>query len=341
MSAAGAPLPKHFSLGRSLLFSSLIVLAFFGLAEAILRLVGLRAPSENPRILLREMDTDITLPFMRADRDLFWSLRPGFRGEFRGRPVTINSLGLRGGELELPKPAGRRRIVCFGDSITFGFGVGDDESYSHFLGAALADRNVDVVNAGVTGYTSHQVRGLLRRLAPVVQADVATVCIGWNDQNRRPVTDRVYERRLHAAMAVEGRLDHVYLYRALKALYLRAPLAGRTRAAEAQRVPLGDYRENLGAFVRECRTHGIQPVFLALPHRRRKGEALVDGRYNEAMAELGRSLGVAVVDVGDLGLATTMETNEAYFIDPLHLSPSGSESMARMIARQLLALGIV
>jgi hypothetical protein len=55
--------------------------------------------------------------------ELFWSLAPGFRGGFLGQPVQINGLGLRGEELARPKPARRKRVACFGDSITFGYGV--------------------------------------------------------------------------------------------------------------------------------------------------------------------------------------------------------------------------
>src|SRR5512139_1546498 len=111
--------PPVFSRRRSLLLSALIVLGFFASAELVLRLVGVR-PAVRPRLLLRAIDTDIDLPFMRADPDLFWSPRPGFRGSFMERPVTINSLGLRGEELR-PRGAAARRIACFGDSITFGY----------------------------------------------------------------------------------------------------------------------------------------------------------------------------------------------------------------------------
>jgi lysophospholipase L1-like esterase len=37
----------------------------------------------------------------------------------------------------------------------------------------------------------------------------------------------------------------------------------------------------------------------------------------------------------------TVPSNEQYFIDGLHFSPPGSELMARQIARQLVALGIL
>src|SRR5207249_2137529 len=130
--------------------------------------IGVHRPA-RPRLILRSIDTDIDLPFMRADPDLFWSPRPGFRGEFRGHPVTINRLGLRGAELREPRPA--RRILCLGDSITFGYGVGDDETYAAALGRHLAAGGAEVVNGGVTGYTSHQVRKRLALVGPVLRPD--------------------------------------------------------------------------------------------------------------------------------------------------------------------------
>src|SRR6185503_18644496 len=87
--------PRTFTVARSVAYSSLLVLLFFGIVEGGLRLVGV-APPLSPRILLKRIDTDIGLPFMQPDPDLFWSPIPGFVGSFDGKPVTINSLGLRG-----------------------------------------------------------------------------------------------------------------------------------------------------------------------------------------------------------------------------------------------------
>lgn len=341
MSPDSAPSAPRFSTGRSLVYSAALFLGFFALVEGALRLVGVQAAGVKPRLIIRQMDTDVTLPFIREDPDVFWSPRPGFRGTFRDNPVSINALGLRGPEVALPKPSGRRRVACFGDSITFGYGLGDHETYSHFLAGELAGRGAEVVNAGVTGYTSHQALGLLRRLAPTLQMDVATICIGWNDQNKRPVTDREYERRLRAVTAVEGTLDRLYLYKLMKGVYLRSLVEDVPQTRAAQRVPLGDYRENMEAIVGECRGHGIAPVFVALPRRKKAGEPPFESTYAEAIADLGRTLRVPVIDVGDLGLHSRLDSNEPYFIDLIHMSREGSRLMAQQIARQLEALGLI
>jgi lysophospholipase L1-like esterase len=246
----------RFTTSRSLLFSAIIVCAVFLLAEGTLRVVGVGRPI-RPRLLLRAMDVDIEFPFMQPDPVLFWAPRPGWSGAFLGHAVSINRLGLRGDE----PSAGRgrtRRLATFGDSITFGYGVGDADTYAHRAGQILRARGVEAVNAGVTGYTSHQVLGLLRRLSPALGIDVATFCIGWNDGTLRAVDDREFARRLAVSMAVEGWADRLHLYRLMKKAYLRAALAEPTPRTRKPRVSLEDYRENMEAIVRECRARGIR-----------------------------------------------------------------------------------
>lgn len=327
-----------FSRRRSLVLSALIVAGFFTAGETILRLVGVR-PAVRPRLLLRAIDTDIDLPFMRADPELFWSPRPGFRGSFMDRPVTINSLGLRGEELR-PRRAGARRIACFGDSITFGYGVGDEETYPRLLDRALSSAGVEAVNAGVTGYTSHQVRGLVGRLADAAPFDIALVCIGWNDGTWRPVDDREYGRRLASVNAVEGVADRFYVYRALKGVYLRSLVRDvQQQRRTTPRVPVPQYRENLAAIAGACRARGIRPVFVGLPHRRLAGDPPVDRLYPGALEAAARELDVPLIDPGELGTGGAA-ANGASFIDSLHLSPAGHERMSEAVLRQLRALGI-
>lgn len=338
-STPAAPEPR-FSTRRSLLYAGVIVVTLFGLAEGVLRIVGVRPPV-RPRLLLRAIDIDIDFPFMQPDPALFWAPRPGFHGEFLGRPVSINALGLRGAELELPKPSGRRRALCFGDSITFGYGVGDQETYAFQLGQALAPRGIEVVNAGVTGYTSHQVLVLARRLLPQVQADLATVCIGWNDGTSRPVDDREYARRLREVMAVEGVLDRLYLYRAMKRLYVRGLAQPAGPRTATRRVPLDAYRDNLVSLVRLFREHGVQPVFLELPRRRQPGKTPIDSPYPAAFTALARELGVPRLSAGLLGYDAAVEDNERHFIDTLHFSAQGHAYLAHELARQLDAQGLL
>ena len=107
-----------------------------------------------------------------------WALAPGLRAvpAFAGRAVSSNSLGLRGRrEPGVPKPAGVRRILAFGDSFTFGEDVGDEETFCHRLGRLLP--GVEVLNFGVRGYGHDQMLLYLREAAARYQPDV--VLLGY------------------------------------------------------------------------------------------------------------------------------------------------------------------
>jgi lysophospholipase L1-like esterase len=69
-----------------------------------------------------------------------------------------NSLGYRGDEIVLPKPAGELRIVCVGGSTTYDSDIEDYRlAYPSRLEAELRARgfaNVTVVNAGAAGWTT-------------------------------------------------------------------------------------------------------------------------------------------------------------------------------------------
>lgn len=83
---------------------------------------------------------------------------------------------------QLPKLGANDVVVAFGDSLTFGTGAGENESYPAVLAQLTGHR---VVGAGVPGETTVQA---LQRL-PEVLADhkprIVIVCLGGNDMLRK------------------------------------------------------------------------------------------------------------------------------------------------------------
>ena len=63
--------------------------------------------------------------------------------------VSTNSIGLRNPEIRKSKPD--LRIICLGDSVTFGWGVSEEQSYPRILEEILTKDgyDVEVINAGV------------------------------------------------------------------------------------------------------------------------------------------------------------------------------------------------
>lgn len=89
-------------------------------------------------------------------------LRPGADFSFEGAwveipptRVVISSQGLRDEELAEPKPEGVRRLLCLGDSWTFGWGVELEDSFCSRLDVLLGD-GWETVNLGVPGQNSSQ-----------------------------------------------------------------------------------------------------------------------------------------------------------------------------------------
>src|SRR5207248_1204367 len=99
------------------------VVVAVGLCELLARAVFPAPPNgaRQPEIVYRY---DPEIRYVHAPNQKGW-IDDGF--------VSINSLGFRGREVAVPKPSGRFRIVVLGDSVTLGWGVGDDETFSSQL----------------------------------------------------------------------------------------------------------------------------------------------------------------------------------------------------------------
>lgn len=76
-------------------------------------------------------------------------------------PLSTGALGLRGNRhYSKVKPAGIRRIYAVGDSFTFGFGVRDEEVFTHQMETQTPD--LEALNLGIAGYGVDQIFLLLK-----------------------------------------------------------------------------------------------------------------------------------------------------------------------------------
>jgi len=260
--------------------------------------------------------------------DLLWSLVPGYRGNiFRLPPLAgeeptwrleVNALGLRG----KPPTAGKRglRVLCLGDSITFGDKLDEGATYPEVLERLLRerrpDRDPEVINAGVPGYSSHQGLALWRKLREL-HPSVVVVAFGANDTWLVATPDREnlpLDRSL--LNRIRSRLRSTEVYRALRALLLEArrrvtptPRPG-ARPTFLVRVPLSETEQNVRTIVREARADGAEAIVLhtAFGHpeiahalarvARREGVDFIDGVAELEAAREQRQIALA----GRLGL---------------------------------------
>lgn len=86
-----------------------------------------------------------------------------FKTEEFSTIVHLNSLYMRDREIA-PKRQGETRILCLGDSFTFGLGVSYWETYPKFFEKILAGdgRTVSVVNGGTGGYAANAYEFLMK-----------------------------------------------------------------------------------------------------------------------------------------------------------------------------------
>ena len=143
-----------------------------GSIEAI---IGRRAPPPGAELHLGDMIRPA------ANELVVYELRPNLRGRFLGRDVAINALGMRMGERPLAKPEGTFRIVGIGDSVMFGWGVDEAETYlsrlEHDLGTRFPDRRFEAWNLAVPGYNAVQEVAALGDKIDALDPDLLVV--GW------------------------------------------------------------------------------------------------------------------------------------------------------------------
>ncbi len=97
----------------------------------------------------------------------------------------INEYGMRGPAVRLAKGAEVFRVVCLGDSITFGEGVRYPDTYparlERLLGPTMPGRRVEVLNAGVQGYGTKEAAAFYLLRCAAFRPDVVILGFFLND----------------------------------------------------------------------------------------------------------------------------------------------------------------
>ena len=198
------------------------------------------------------------------DRDLFWRLKSGHSEA----QVSINSLGFRGAEFQLPKPIGTYRIALLGDSITFGYRLAEKDSYAAQLALALRQSlpsTLEVVNAGTVGYTSWQGRILYEKVISGLAADVVVIMYGYNDHHSALISDRERNERKQLNFSL-SLLERSATFRFIAKI--RGADIPELRREPLARVSLTEFEENISELTRRAESDGAKVLVLTVPLRR-------------------------------------------------------------------------
>jgi lysophospholipase L1-like esterase len=161
-----------------------ILFALF-LSEIALRLIGF-----DPLYVSPERDR-----FWKYDPQLGWAHEPGQEGIFKtpqfSTSVRINENGLRDRQHSYQRQSDIQRILVLGDSFAWGYGVEESERFSQLLEKALG---VEVINAGVSGYSTDQELLWYRNEGIKYETDLVILVLTGNDvgDNDRQLVNTIY-----------------------------------------------------------------------------------------------------------------------------------------------------
>ena len=358
--------------GSNVLVPIAIAVFAFAVLEGGCRAGG-RLRSGTWPVTAREKEARLVREIGRAYRPhpfLAMSGRPGGVIRVEGHEAHFNSLGLRGPEVERPKPEGRFRIVCEGGSTTFDLRASGDAATWPALLAGSLGPGWDVVNAGFPGWTSVQSLVSLELRDVDLEPDLVVVFAGINDA--QPAGHVPFARDYSAG---HGEI----LPRVLGAERAPLPLAARSVFVEWLRLRLGlleppaagsgfapawgwaggDRRDvipedavavfarNLRSIAAVAREHGAKTLLVAQAVRVRKGQQEADRAYLASwtpgltlagyLDALRRynAAALALADGRDVFFADPFaegDFSDEDFADPMHFSRAGAEKFSRRIA---------
>lgn len=141
------------------------VAVFIGALEFVLRITGIqRVKPYTPPIYQSNVNPDIS-----------YELKPSMKEHAFRSTITTNTLGFRSEEV---KPD-TLKVVFLGDSITFGYGVEDEQALPAQVQKELS--GVQVLNAAVPGYNIVQQRATYEEKIAPLAPDIFVLVFYWND----------------------------------------------------------------------------------------------------------------------------------------------------------------
>lgn len=370
---------RPISPGRKTLFASIPVLMLFGLALCIelwVRRTKPHVPSLRifaatlyPEITWEEIGRSVFV----GDPDIGWALRPDLREVWwNSTIVSTNAQGMRHPEDLAGKDDGTIRILCLGDSVTFGFGVPpvfakedaavmrdvvrNQPGYPLLLQRMLEEyypgRRYQVVPMAVPAHTSHQGLAWLRRDIAKLKPDMVTVCYGSNDSHPAPLPDRrtLPTDPLHRAwrhlISNSQAASRFHLWRQGRASAAApSPSAGSAdkpepAAVTGQRVPVENYVENILEIVRLARSRGARALVLHPVYRDTASDMGVPGHparvieRGAALREAIRGTDIPWLEIEEL-TPVASRRNERYFIEAIHPNFNGHMLLARKLFEEI------
>ncbi len=332
-----------------LLAAALMVSSALVILEIAVRIVS---PQRNMGICVNEWD-----------RNTGTRLIPGVKGTLScseySIDIAVNSKGLRDREFSYEKPPGTRRILCLGDSFTFGYGVRADETFAKLLERSLNEGDSsgsrwEALNAGIGSTGTAQQLALYETECYKYSPDVVVVnfCPAndffdniasglYTIENDTLVKHEAVRTRArgiqrftrfipgYGFLSSRSHLLNLVRYRVAAMNYreLNRKVSQSTKpetvVAEHNRMT----RLLLDRFQRSCAERGSRLVVMFMPPPR-AGEA---GRWTAEMIAHCETQGIPVLDLAPAFEAARQEGLQTYYRFEGHWNAAGHAIAARAL----------
>lgn len=265
-----------------------------------------------------------------------------------GTPTRTNNMRLRGDEdIDLSPDYAGTRIVCLGDSVTFGYCVSsNDKCYPAVLQRRLreAGHTAQVVNMGMPRFRMQHSKLMLKEFLTRHRVDLLVVLGGWNNAN-----DQIL-RPQPVSPIIAMANNHCYTLRIARKWRI-VPTPDRTDRPEAIVNETGfvKYANAIKSTIRISREHGAKVALCTLPHYLRHLEseearhqvvkhspvgtfdqiASTVDRMNQDLRQIGRSMQVPIIDLKEID-------SHELFADAVHPNDEGSREVADQVATFVL-----
>jgi lysophospholipase L1-like esterase len=305
---------------------------------------------------------------------LFTSDEEGIRRNVPGgrfEKWTINSLGFRGAELTRDKPRGTRRLVCLGQSETFGLWESEGGEWPSRLARLVKAKypQVEVINASVVGMGRNSRQPYIQKYVLPIQPDLVVLYMNGLADGTSPDQPMSSRRATSAPKTVPNsrilpklkRLFHSILPRDLDTAAQtwavdrrvrkleRTKLRGRAPRDALQLENVRRFENHVRTVVQYLRENGVMPILATYPTLVNETNAaqyhLIIGRTREYYADfsekglfdiVSKTNGAvrrvaAELRVPLVDVASTMPKNTDFLEDQVHYSDRGAEFVAESV----------
>lgn len=278
------------------------------------------------------------------DKAIPYTFTPGMSAKVHETPTRVNNQGFRGDhDFPLANSSSKLRVVCIGDSVTFGYTVsGNAAAYPAVLENLLREKipSARVLNGGMPRYRTDHMANLFEPNMPVLKPDVLVILGGWNDINEYILAS------VPDSPSMQWIQEHVYTIKVAQSFGLnkvdRVP-------AKIEEDGFQRYSDGLLRLIKLGQAHGAKVYVCNLPHffEQLNDEAAIElskkfspkgsvdeivgvmTRVNRLIEDLAKDQGVSFIDLTAINQADC-------FGDAIHPNDKGSRLIAEAVAKALL-----